>query len=191
MPKTALALLVAVAALALAPGASAVTTVTYSSSTGLRLEGDAGGDLTAVQAEESRFLVNGGVPGAVVPGSGCDQHNSIEVRCAYGANRFVTANLGDGDDEFRSNNLQSVAPSDTVVTAGGGNDTLIGGRGLDSYDGGPGNDIFNSFGTIAFGFDTNNDVFTGGDGNDRFFGDHGGTDTLRGGLGSDRLVAHP
>ena len=123
--------LAALAALVLFPAtAGAATTVTYSSTTGLRLEGNAAGDLTAVDAESNQFVVNGQVPGGVVPGSGCAVKSSIEVMCAYGSNRFVTANLGDGDDEFRVSNPSELAPPvDTLVNAGAGNDTLAAGKG--------------------------------------------------------------
>ncbi len=180
--------LAALAALVLFPaGAPAATTVTYSSTTGLRLEGNAAGDLTVVEAESNQFVVNGQVPGGVVPGSGCAVKNSIEVMCAYGSNRFVTANLGDGDDEFRVSNPSGLAPPvDTLVNAGAGNDTLAAGRGLDSFDGGPGNDVLSKLFSQR---DAVNDVFEGGDGNDVFNADLGATDTLRGEAGNDRLVA--
>ena len=111
------AALAALAVLALVPAtAGATTTVTYSSATGLLLQGDAAGDVTAVVVAPDRFIVNGLSAGVVVPGSGCEQHNSIEVRCAYGSNRFVTANLGDGDDEFRLLSFPSPLPPTALST---------------------------------------------------------------------------
>jgi Ca2+-binding RTX toxin-like protein len=179
------AALAALAVLALVPAtAEAGTTVTYSSTTGLRLEGNAAGDLTQVEAEPNRFVVNGNVPGGVVPGSGCETKSSIEVMCALGSNRFVTANLGDGDDEIRIRNpFSSAPPVDSLVNGGGGNDRMSGGKALDSFDGGLGDD------DLSGEADSLNDVFEGGDGNDLFRGDSGGADTWRGEAGNDRFVA--
>lgn len=151
-------------------GALGSTTVSYSSSTGLLVQGDAAGDDVRGAVRTASFEIFVPAGAVLVAGSGCKSEGAIALRCVFTAtaSRAVTANLGDGADVLRLGLGAGVRPVVMVIDGGGGNDTLAGGPGADSIDGGPGDD-----------------AIQGGDGNDVFLADSGGTDTLRGEGGDD------
>ena len=105
----------------------------------------------------------------------------------------AVADIADGDDTVT---LQGIYGS-SLITLGGGNDTLVGGDGDDDVYGGLGNDnIQTGAGNdILRGEDgadqlrggAGNDQLTGGAGNDILFGDDD-DDTLDGGDGADELT---
>lgn len=171
------------AASVLVPGAAlGATTISYSSVTGLLIQGDAAGDSVLVRAQPDVFDVD--LKTAFTAGSGCTQMSAV-VRCPVKAtdNRVVTASLGDGADSFEI--TTGFETSDMFIDGGGGSDVIRGGFGTDFIDGGPGDDeLLPSPG---------NDVVEGGDGNDVFRADVGGTmaNTLRGEAGNDVLLSHP
>jgi hypothetical protein len=85
--------------------------------------------------------------------------------------------------------LNGLAGDDRLVGQGG-NDSLFGGTGADSLDGGTGVDRLDGGDGIDFlGGGAGNDTSDGGAGNDYLF-DLLNFNTLRGGLGDDRLVSN-
>lgn len=77
--------------------------------------------------------------------------------------------------------IQVISIQDVTVTAGAGNQQLVGNDGIDTLDGGAGDDyLFGGF---------NNDKLYGGDGNDQLKGE-GGNDFIDGGDGTDTAVYH-
>lgn len=173
------------AGLLLPPAAVAVTTVSYASSTGLQVTGDATGEGLGVNRRADRFDVfpfpAAASPGAVlVAGGGC-QAQPIGLTCAFAGtdNRAVTANLGDGADLMLVTGTALPSAPDAVIDGGAGNDDLRGGPGPDAIDGGPGDDV------LRGGAGQVNDVVEGGEGKDELVGDLGGVDTLRGEGGDD------
>ena len=183
----------------LAPAAAhATTTVTYSSSGGLSIHGDAASEGAIVQLFVSggshQFRVSrnqatspdgGTIPGAtLVAGSGCSSIASGNVACDAPGNRVTSATLGDGADFLSGRLTQGMG--DMFVNGGNGNDLLGGGTGFDAVDGAAGNDRLNGF--------EGTDLLEGRDGDDHFSGDSsgfspGGADILRGGAGRDTLKA--
>ncbi len=95
--------------------------------------------------------------------------------------------LGAGDFQFGSHGsgsagltLEDEIRASSILTGGGGDDTLHGRGGDDTLHGGDGDDTLDSGG---FGDSTLN----GGDGDDTLYGGHG-DDTLNGGAGDDTLL---
>ncbi len=168
--RTALVVLGLAASLLLPAAALGVTTVSYSPSTGLLVQGDAAGDDVrgGVRTDSFEIFVPAGA--VLVAASGCKTEGAVALRCVFTgtASRAVTATLGDGADVFRLGLGAGVRPVVMLIDGGGGNDTLAGGPGPDSVDGGPGDDAVQA-----------------GDGNDVLLADSGGTDTLRGEGGND------
>lgn len=88
----------------------------------------------------------------------------------------------DGDDYFQNNSDRR-----SFVYAHGGNDTLLGGRFYDNFQGGPGNDtIDGGAGQDMLRGNDGNDTIRGGDANDTIYGGNG-DDTIDGGTGHDLI----
>jgi RTX calcium-binding nonapeptide repeat (4 copies) len=179
MRRAALISAAALVVIALGPVAAqaGTFTVSYSSSSGLLIQGGPFDDQASVQrSPASTFAVFTSIGTVATAGAGCTGQGENAVRCEITGNTVITANLGDGRDR-----LIATAPNDAFVHGEGGDDELRGGFGFDAIDGGPGNDTVSGAG--------GNDLLEGGDGDDRLEGDGGGTDTIRGGNGKDTLVA--
>jgi Ca2+-binding RTX toxin-like protein len=192
--------LAALAPLAAPAAAHATTTVSYSPTTGLLVQGDDASEHASLAFPEGRFTVNpiGGIaPAQLVPGAGCDPGPFSSVICAPPsvASRAVTANLRGGDDDLLGSQLPE---GDMVVEGGSGSDRIFTGGGNDNIRGQAGNDELDGFGgNDDLAGEGGNDVLEGGAGNDRFRGDGisfdpnlvAGTDTMRGEAGRDTLQA--
>lgn len=91
---------------------------------------------------------------------------------------------GDGDDTIIGGHHVTVWTGDTLI-GGAGNDSIQGGdyTGNDLLYGGTGNDTLSAEGGGALYGEDGDDVLTGGPG----FGHHGGGNSLYGGLGNDTL----
>ena len=196
--RLALSLAVAIVGAALTAASSqALTTVSYSPSSGLRIQGDAASEGAVVQllssgtSHQFRVLRQQATSpaGEVIPsatlvaGSGCSSLDG-NVACDAPGNRVAAANLGGGADFLSGRFTEGM--SDMFVNGGTGNDLLEGGTGFDALDGAAGNDRLSGF--------EGSDLLEGRDGDDRFSGDSsgfspGGADTLRGGAGRDTLQA--
>ena len=169
----------AVLALAIAPAAASATlTISYAPDTGALVQGDGASDGVSVGDPFGaiRFLPTGqggadGGPvvttGTLVAGSGCTAGQGESparppgsVVCARTGSGLVTANLGASNDAFLANGYSA----DVFAFGQEGDDVLKGDVGFDLLDGGLGND------------------FLRGDSG-------GGTDSLLGREGNDRLVA--
>ena len=173
--------------------ALATTTISYSSATGVLVQGDANGEgLSMASVNDDRDFVAvpatygsspGGIPaGNLVAGSGCTS-SSGDIRCVMTGSRVVTASLGDGADGIGSHD--TTFPLDLFLNGEGGNDRLSGADGFDSISGGPGADVLDGR--------RGNDLVQGGDGDDLIeqfsLADPGGTDTIRGDAGNDTFKA--
>ena len=99
----------------------------------------------------------------------------------------------DSLDGFAGNDLLLAAPSQevsmSILSGGGGNDTLLGNTGADQLLGGDGNDTLRGGdGDDALNDGADSDLAEGGAGNDLFTWNGGdGDDTLLGGAGDDTL----
>jgi len=109
---------------------------------------------TAAPGEANRLVVRATADGArvqdAVPieaGAGCEAISDREVECRSEPGsfrkRFVSADLGDGDDATDLQGAVSVdgGSGEDRLTGGDGPQTLTGGMGRDVIDGGPGSDV--------------------------------------------------
>ncbi|MGL5081199.1 MAG: calcium-binding protein [Microcoleaceae cyanobacterium] len=81
----------------------------------------------------------------------------------------------------------SKSTSDLEISAGGGNDSVVGGSGSDAVFGGAGNDtVFSGAGDDEVSGDAGDDLIFSGEGNDRVLGG-AGSDTIDGGAGNDTI----
>ena len=182
----------AFAAILLVPDAAkAAYTVSYSGSSGLLIQGDAGTEGANVGlSAEGVYVVSSGtelisplrIPAAtLVRGPGCTQPEPRRVLCPATGNRVITGSLGAGSDWLDG----SRTAGDMFVDGGTGGDVLGGGGGFDAIDGGPGDDFLHG--------GAGNDVVEGGDGKDSFSADgpsaDPGADILRGEGGDDTFNA--
>lgn len=112
--------------------------------------------------------------GIAILGPGCRRPGAElnEVVCTAGApGRWLTIDLGAGDDSFRALGGLEAIPS-VRVTGAAGNDLMVGGAEDGLFEGGPGaNRLF------------------GGAGGDGLIGGLGGPDVLEGGEGGDLVAA--
>ena len=192
MTRTAAA--IAFAALTVLAGepatASATLTVSYAPATGVLIQGDGAseGASLSMQSAPEKVLVQSNAlsfpGGPTIPfanlaaGQGCIlRANPAAVECTPSGTRVATARLGGGDDAL----TVGAYPGDVFLFGEDGTDVLNGGAHFDVLDGGPGNDRLSG--------GNGDDRVEGGPGDDRFGGDLGGTDTLLGGAGNDKLVA--
>jgi hypothetical protein len=174
------------AALTLPDAAKAAYTVSYSASSGLLIQGDAGNDGAEVffAQPELRYHVRPQTGSTLMAGAGCTRLDTGVVECAAAGNRVITGTLGAGNDRLDGGLARVIG--DMFVDGGGGDDVIVGGLGFDALDGGAGADVLNGSG--------GNDVVEGGDGDDRIIADGGqsespGSDTLRGEGGNDTFTA--
>jgi Ca2+-binding RTX toxin-like protein len=155
--------------------AQAALTVTYSASSGLRIQGDdeSGISIVGLLTGPPRFAVDPlrADSGVLTAGAGCEQQG-LSVVCARTGSLVVTADLGGGNDNL----LTGSGDFDMFVTGGAGDDVLEGTGGRDALDGGPGNDTLTGEGGI--------DNLKGGDGNDTLRG----AGVLEGGAGDDVFI---
>ena len=139
---------------------------------GLEIVGGGGSDRFSVSFDEgsSTFAVTAAKGIAVGPG--CGRLTAVEVECpAEGPARWLTADLGPGDDAFQA--LGSLAGAQNVRIAGGlGDDTIKGGSEDDLIEGGYGADRL-----------------YGGAGADGLIGSRPGPTFLYGGPNGDLLAA--
>ena len=148
------------------------------------IEINGGGGANLIQLPGSTFsdpvIDCAGATITVTTGSGQDRLVVLDPNVAR-----VTANLGDGDDEFRGGS--GVAE----VHGEGGNDTLVG---TSSPANGPAEDrLFGDGGDDVLSGQAGNDLLDGGDGDDQFDRgsrngsehDNAGSDEYRGGAGID------
>lgn len=113
------------------------------------------------------------------------QFSGVEVQTFSQADvsRVVFSARG-GDDWFRND---TAIPS--FFYGQGGNDTAIGGLGVDRFRGGPGADMLSGGeGDDYLNGDSENDTLDGGNGNDALEG-FTGDDSIQGGAGNDRITA--
>ena len=97
----------------------------------------------------------------------------------YGTHFGDTITAGEG------NNLILGQGGDDLIDGAGGNDTIYGGSGADQVGGGAGNDtVYGDDGNDTVYGDAGDDVIYGGEGNDTLRGD-AGNDTMDGGNGND------
>ena len=177
------ALLLAVALLALAPGAHASTASL------------AGSTITVVGGDESSSIDFGGGfyyhvndAAGITAGAGCEQLSATTVRCGSSSDYALTAvnaDLGGGDDTYTlvgcyaqtvnggpGNDTIYTGCLDDVVRGGDGSDYLSASDGVDQVNGDAGNDEVRGH--------NGSDEVTGGSGRDLIYGD-GGTSTKDGG----------
>jgi Ca2+-binding RTX toxin-like protein len=113
-------------------------------------------------------VVDYGGSGAM-SGNGCTQVDAVTVDCAAAPIIAVSANLGDGDDDFRVTGLPTITLPMTV-SGGDGNDSIGAADGPDAIDAGPGDDhVYASAGA---------DDYHGGSGNDVLVFEEQGNETL-------------
>jgi len=151
------------ALVALPAVAQATTAVSFSSGTGLHLVDDAGApDINVVLQSGSAVSYVVESSQALTPSPPCVSQQSpagrSQVNCDGTGSTVVTAELGDGADQFNASACRT-AIGDLVVSAGGGSDILNGGPGPDLLNGDAGNDTLNGC--------TGDDVVNGGRDNDR------------------------
>lgn len=127
-------------------------------------------------------------------------HVSSSLPLTFTGIKKIVVFGGSGDDVF---DFSEMALSDVTIEAhgGDGNDTIIGGGGLDQIFGDAGDDILRGGGgddEISGGFgndlihgDGGNDHLLGEDGVDTLFGDAGTDNVLDGGAGNDELHNAP
>jgi Ca2+-binding RTX toxin-like protein len=183
--------------------AGAATTVSYNSSTGVLVQGDAG--LNGARVSEGTGSVTVApdsisskvTPEPLAAGAGCSLASG-QVSCSVpsGGVPLLTFHGGDGNDFLDAH----AYPHDQFVFGEGGNDTLTTGAGFDAVDGGAGNDsISTGAGNDSvngnLGDDTirdaaGDDTYNGGAGDDTFVVDAvpAGADTYRGGDGFDTVT---
>ncbi|MEM6561399.1 MAG: calcium-binding protein, partial [Planctomycetota bacterium] len=131
-----------------------------------------------------------------------DDPRILEVNIGPNGGRFYLPNddridrmeiaVGRGDDDVQllgdvpTGNV-SAGPGDDYVLGGSGNDFIVGGDGRDTLAGATGNDTLRGdAGADRLGGGKKNDLLLGSAGDDRLFGD-AGNDTLDGGGNVDRL----
>ena len=117
--------------------------------------------------------------------------NEVRIPIAEITQRFLLAELGDGDDRLTLSSLPAaVFALGTSVQGGAGNDILEGGAEHDAFDGGLGNDILTGGGGA--------DTISGSGGNDRITANStvgvsisggSGNDTITTGAGNDSITA--
>jgi hypothetical protein len=119
----------------------------------------------------------------LVAGTGCNKVTDTVAQCSLTGVKFITADLGGGNDEYQAAGAIPSGVGDSLVSGGAGDDTLIGSSAFDSLNGGDGNDRLAG----ACG----DDLLRGGTGNDVFDqplrGCVGSQDTLLGEGGNDTL----
>jgi Ca2+-binding RTX toxin-like protein len=222
LPRRLLVLIVAVATTALATIDTRADAATVTGENGvITYNGDTGTNLLTVWSNSTWYFFPDAA--TTVDGDGAcqdefhDPQNPMldhSAQCpVVGANAMVL-DLSDGNDHLEIQDTASPPgiPPGTLQTldavGGDGNDSLKGGVGPETLDGGPGNDApFDNGDSLAWvGIDggggnddlsggTGYDLVAGGDGNDQLdFGgaDHSlGSDTLDGGPGDDQLSGGP
>jgi hypothetical protein len=163
-PRPSLGAALALAALALLPGAAPAATAGTSLTGGTidyRAAPGETNDLAASVSGTTVTLTDAGAP--ITPATGCTAVDASTVRCT---GTTLSAALADGDDTAT---VTGTLPAH--LDGGADDDTLTGGAGADTVDGGPGADLLG-----------------GGAGADRLYGD--GVALIAGG-GDDRLVDGP
>jgi Ca2+-binding RTX toxin-like protein len=179
--RAALAAATAVAAAAIAPSAAQAAAVAvvgdhieYRAAAGEVNQLDLG------QSGATRYAISDRVS-PLFAGPGCQPVNARRVQCSLIGVRFVSIEVGDGNDSVDSiGDLPGFeTPSVQQVLVGGtGNDHLIAGTGQNTLDGQAGDDTL-------FGF-TGNDNMNGREGNDTLLPGTG-RDVAVGGTGRDRV----
>jgi hypothetical protein len=185
--RCAVAVVVAVCAF---PAAAQGTKVTYSNSTGLRVEAGpaelnnisvhanpSGGAYRVTDSGEKEFGVT---VGFFTAGDGCVMIGPRTADCQRLGVSVMTIITLDGADHVSVNND---APGDAFISGGSGDDELFSGTGFDAIDGGTGND--------RLGSGSGNDAVNGGAGDDTLFNSADGVDVLSGGAGVDTLATIP
>ena len=173
---------------ALLPATALGTTASYSPSGGLLIEGDAAGETLRVQVLDESFRVIRDDGPAVVAGSGCVQVSASAtiVQCLVSVqgplSRSVTARLGDGADDLSFIINPGAAPVPATIDGGDDDDTLTSGLRAGPNGAGAGEPPLAAVNAAAH-------TIIGGEGDDLFLGDSGGTDVLVGGPGDDTLRA--
>jgi hypothetical protein len=131
------ALLAAVAAVLIAPGAAFAGTFAIDGTRIVYSGGDGANDGVAGYRVGNHIRFTKFGDAFIGPGNGCTLLNGITVDCPSAGITSIEIDLGTGDD------VASVAPSITLpvqLIGGAGNDGLFGGGGKDSFEGDAGND---------------------------------------------------
>lgn len=146
------------------------------------LRGDAG--LDSILGGDGNDRINGGIGSDRLFGEGGDDflNGSNDNDTIEGGDGTDTLIGGSGNDLLTSGKNAIAAVRGERLDGGDGNDTLTAGSGFpsDTLLGGNGNDSITS--------NLGNNNLKGGSGNDTLFSALNSTDTLTGGLGSDRFV---
>lgn len=178
--------------------AHAASTVTLADGL-LQVTGDAGANDIAVGIDPSnpgdyKIADSSGISDPLP--AGCVRVNATSIRCPAAGVTAVRADMGAGDDQFKTSS--GGVPQETTLNVHGdeGNDTIRGrnGPGRDFLFGGDGDDqLFGEGGNDEIYGGRGNDEIDGGDGDDKLFGEDGndivnggrGKDVMRGGRGKD------
>jgi Ca2+-binding RTX toxin-like protein len=176
------------AASLLVPAAALGTTASYSPAAGLVIEGDATGETLRVQVLDENFRVIKDNGPTLIAGGGCVPISApvpmvqclVSVQSAL--SRTVTAKLGDGADDISFIINQGASPVPATIDGGGGDDTLTSGLRAGPAGGDPSEPPLQALNAAAH-------VIEGGEGDDVFLGDSGGTDVFLGGPGNDTFRA--
>ena len=182
--------LIAALLVAAAPAGAATVSVTGGTMTYTAQNGRVSQITFTRAGPDVRVVPSGGDNDAITAQGACSSFGTGGATCPNVTN--VVADLRDGDDRVDGTALDLPI----AVTAGDGNDTVLGGSaddnslagdaGNDTIDGGPGDDgvIINGAGGLDGG--AGNDVVRGGGGDDTFLDTDGtGADTYAGGDGYD------
>ncbi|AVH64590.1 beta strand repeat-containing protein [Nostoc sp. 'Peltigera membranacea cyanobiont' N6] len=103
---------------------------------------------------------------------------------------------GQGGDDIidgkSGNDILRGGAGNDILIGGAGNDTLIGDSGNNTLNGGAGDDYLSadSISNYVYGDPTNNNLLSGGDGNDTLFAAIFGNSTLNGGTGDDTIYSN-
>jgi hypothetical protein len=174
------AILIAVAALAIAPAGAEAASVNVSGfGPTLWYQATAGvaNDLTVVY-DGTNYVLSDPAEPSVSVGSPCTATGPTEVTCPASGLRWIYVTLGDSDDHVT---FQGIGPASPIADGEAGDDVLIGGAAFEQLVGGDGNDVLDGGGGA--------DRLEGGNGDDQIYARDGVMDQALCGAGTDTLIA--
>jgi Ca2+-binding RTX toxin-like protein len=187
--------IVAVAAVALAAGATpaaagTLSAITIGESQQLRYRATTVSEANRldVSAEPGFILISD--PGATTittQVSDCTVQGTL-ARCVAAPFNSLSIDLGDQNDEGRIDESYFAVPRGLQLTGGSGNDILTGAGGPETFTGGEGDDTIDAgAGADDVFADAGRDIVRAGPGDDAVYGDDG-VDTIQGGEGNDETL---